>query len=72
MDRGVEASTLQLREDWATPRAGGSAHGRGVKGLMGINCWVIKFWPSFHRNGKSGKWTFRCSEINFDSLHKFW
>ena len=30
-----EASTLQLREDWATPRAGGSAHGRNVKGLMG-------------------------------------
>ena len=59
-----EASTLQLREDWATPRAGGSAHGRGVKGLMGINCWVIKFRPSFHRNGKSGKWTFRCSENN--------
>ena len=30
-----QASTPQLREDWATPRAGGSAHGRGVKGLMG-------------------------------------
>jgi len=30
-----QTSTLQLREDWATPRAGGSAHGRGVKGLMG-------------------------------------
>ena len=30
-----QASTLQLREDWATLRAGGSAHGRGVKGLMG-------------------------------------
>ena len=30
-----QASTPQLREDWATPRAGGSAHGRAVKGLMG-------------------------------------
>ena len=30
-----QASTPQLREEWATPRAGGGAHGRGVKGLMG-------------------------------------
>ena len=30
-----QASTLQLREDWTTPRTGGSAHGRRVKGLMG-------------------------------------
>ena len=30
-----QASTLQLGEDWTTPRTGGSAQGRGVKGLMG-------------------------------------
>ena len=31
-----QASPLQLREDWTTPRTGGSAHGRRViKGLMG-------------------------------------
>ena len=31
-----QASPLQLREDWSTPRTGGSVHGRRViKGLMG-------------------------------------
>ena len=30
-----QTSTLQLCEDWATPRTGGSAYRRGVKGLMG-------------------------------------
>ena len=31
-----QASTPQLREDWATPRAGGSAHGGGCKRVDGL------------------------------------
>ena len=50
-----QASTLQLREDWATPRVTKGGWKFKVEVRMGGV-------PSFYRNGKSRKWTSGCSE----------
>ena len=41
----LKASPLQLREDWATPMTGGSAHVR-IEGLIGKETRVLIVWVS--------------------------